>query len=173
MMRYIKSLENKDLSLNTSMISLGSCTMKLNAATQLIPLSWPEFNAIHPFAPADQWTGYRRIIAELEAWLEPGNRLLRPRRCNQTAAPRANMPDCSRSAPTMPTGANRTAMSFSFPFQLMAPTRISRDGRFQSCCNQVRRHGQHRRSRFYRPMLKIQRQPGRADGHLPQHAWRI
>ncbi|MFN8246932.1 MAG: aminomethyl-transferring glycine dehydrogenase [Ferruginibacter sp.] len=69
MMRYIKSLENKDLSLNTSMISLGSCTMKLNAATQLIPLSWPEFNAIHPFAPADQWTGYRRIIAELEAWL--------------------------------------------------------------------------------------------------------
>ncbi|MFT3981397.1 MAG: aminomethyl-transferring glycine dehydrogenase [Ferruginibacter sp.] len=69
MMRYIKSLENKDLSLNTSMISLGSCTMKLNAATQLIPVSWPEFNNIHPFAPADQWEGYRRIITELESWL--------------------------------------------------------------------------------------------------------
>ncbi len=69
MMRYIKSLENKDLSLNTSMISLGSCTMKLNAATQLIPVSWPEFNSIHPFAPADQWKGYRQIIAELEKWL--------------------------------------------------------------------------------------------------------
>jgi len=69
MMRYIKSLENKDLSLNTSMISLGSCTMKLNAATQLIPVSWPEFNNIHPFAPANQWEGYHQIIAELESWL--------------------------------------------------------------------------------------------------------
>ncbi|HRD56769.1 MAG TPA: aminomethyl-transferring glycine dehydrogenase [Ferruginibacter sp.] len=69
MMRYIKSLENKDLSLNTSMISLGSCTMKLNAATQLIPVSWPEFNNIHPFAPSDQWKGYRQIITELENWL--------------------------------------------------------------------------------------------------------
>ena len=69
MMRYIKSLENKDLSLNTSMISLGSCTMKLNAATQLIPVSWPAFNQVHPFAPADQWKGYAQIIRELESWL--------------------------------------------------------------------------------------------------------
>ncbi|MEO7308926.1 MAG: aminomethyl-transferring glycine dehydrogenase [Chitinophagaceae bacterium] len=69
MMRYLKSLENKDLSLNTSMISLGSCTMKLNAATQLIPVSWPEFSKIHPFAPADQWEGYQQIITELEGWL--------------------------------------------------------------------------------------------------------
>jgi glycine dehydrogenase len=69
MMRYLRSLENKDLSLNTSMISLGSCTMKLNAATELIPLSWPEFSRMHPFAPADQWTGYRRILTELEEWL--------------------------------------------------------------------------------------------------------
>ncbi len=69
MLRYIKFLENKDLSLNTSMISLGSCTMKLNAATQLIPVSWPEFSNIHPFAPASQWKGYQQIITELEAWL--------------------------------------------------------------------------------------------------------
>jgi glycine dehydrogenase len=69
MLRYIKSLENKDLSLNTSMISLGSCTMKLNAATQLIPVSWPEFSSIHPFAPAFQWKGYKQIITELENWL--------------------------------------------------------------------------------------------------------
>lgn len=69
MIRYIKALENKDLSLNTSMISLGSCTMKLNAATQLIPVSWPEFNNIHPFAPSDQWKGYQKIISELEQWL--------------------------------------------------------------------------------------------------------
>ena len=69
MMRYLRSLENKDLSLNTSMISLGSCTMKLNAATELIPVSWPEFGGLHPFAPADQWKGYRQIITDLEDWL--------------------------------------------------------------------------------------------------------
>ncbi len=69
MLRYIKYLENKDLSLNTSMISLGSCTMKLNAATQLIPVSWPEFSSIHPFAPAYQWKGYAQIVKELEEWL--------------------------------------------------------------------------------------------------------
>lgn len=69
MMRYIKYLENKDLSLNTSMISLGSCTMKLNAATELIPVSWPEFNSIHPFAPTDQWKGYQKIITDLQDYL--------------------------------------------------------------------------------------------------------
>jgi glycine dehydrogenase len=69
MMRYIKFLENKDLSLNTSMISLGSCTMKLNAATELIPVSWPEFSSIHPFAPAHQTKGYQHIITELQNYL--------------------------------------------------------------------------------------------------------
>lgn len=69
MMRYLKQLENKDLSLNSSMITLGSCTMKLNAATELIPVSWPEFSVIHPFAPAQQWKGYQQIISELEQWL--------------------------------------------------------------------------------------------------------
>lgn len=69
MMRYIKKLEDKDLSLNTSMISLGSCTMKLNAATELIPVSWPEFASIHPFAPVSQAEGYLQIINELEEYL--------------------------------------------------------------------------------------------------------
>ena len=66
MMRYLKSLERKDLSLNHSMISLGSCTMKLNAATEMIPLSWPLWANIHPFAPTDQTLGYRELIANLE-----------------------------------------------------------------------------------------------------------
>lgn len=66
MMRYIKSLENKDLSLCHAMIPLGSCTMKLNAATELMPLSWPGFSSIHPFVPSNQAIGYLEMIAELE-----------------------------------------------------------------------------------------------------------
>jgi glycine dehydrogenase len=66
MMRYIKRLENKDLSLTHSMISLGSCTMKLNAASELIPITWPEFANIHPFVPIDQAAGYQEVIASLD-----------------------------------------------------------------------------------------------------------
>lgn len=69
MMRYIKSLENKDLSLVHSMISLGSCTMKLNAATELIPVSWPEFSDVHPFVPQNQIGGYLTMIRDLEEYL--------------------------------------------------------------------------------------------------------
>ena len=66
MMRYIKSLEDKDLALNRSMISLGSCTMKLNAASEMIPVSSPYWSSIHPFAPRHQWQGYSEMIATLE-----------------------------------------------------------------------------------------------------------
>jgi glycine dehydrogenase len=69
MLRYIHKLEARDLSLNTSMISLGSCTMKLNATTEMVPITWPEFAKLHPFVPADQAKGYQRIIGDLESWL--------------------------------------------------------------------------------------------------------
>ena len=70
MLRYIKKLENKDLSMVHSMISLGSCTMKLNATTEMIPVTWPELGGIHPFAPASQTEGYQHMIANLENWLK-------------------------------------------------------------------------------------------------------
>ncbi|OYZ47188.1 MAG: glycine dehydrogenase (aminomethyl-transferring), partial [Sphingobacteriales bacterium 24-40-4] len=69
MLRYIKSLEAKDLSLCHSMIALGSCTMKLNATTEMIPVTWAEFSKIHPFAPIDQVGGYMQIFDELNKWL--------------------------------------------------------------------------------------------------------
>ena len=70
MMRYIKCLEIKDLSLNRAMIPLGSCTMKLNAASEMIPISWPEFANIHPFAPIDQAKGYTKMIKQFATYLE-------------------------------------------------------------------------------------------------------
>ena len=70
MLRYIKRLENKDLSMVHSMISLGSCTMKLNATTEMIPVTWPEMGHMHPFAPTDQAQGYQQLITNLENWLK-------------------------------------------------------------------------------------------------------
>ena len=69
MLRYLKRLENKDISLTRAMIPLGSCTMKLNATSEMVPVTWPEFGRIHPFAPADQTVGYKEMLDELSAWL--------------------------------------------------------------------------------------------------------
>ncbi len=69
MLRYLRRLQDQDLALDRSMIPLGSCTMKLNATSEMIPVTWPEFSALHPFAPADQAAGYRQLFAELEGML--------------------------------------------------------------------------------------------------------
>jgi glycine dehydrogenase len=66
MMRYIRSLERKDIGLDTSMIPLGTCTMKLNAATEMLPITWEHFSRVHPFAPLDQAQGYAQVVTELE-----------------------------------------------------------------------------------------------------------
>jgi glycine dehydrogenase len=70
MLRYLKKLQNRDLAMDHSMISLGSCTMKLNAAAEMIPVTWPEFGDLHPFAPADQAAGYTEMIGQLVDWLK-------------------------------------------------------------------------------------------------------
>jgi glycine dehydrogenase len=69
MLRYLRRLADKDIALDRAMIPLGSCTMKLNATSEMIPITWPEFGSIHPFAPADQTRGYAQLAAELEQWL--------------------------------------------------------------------------------------------------------
>jgi len=69
MLRYIRTLESRDLSLTHSMIPLGSCTMKLNGTSEMLPVTWPQFGRLHPFAPADQTAGYRVLFANLEQWL--------------------------------------------------------------------------------------------------------
>ncbi len=69
MLRYLRRLQDKDLALDRTMIPLGSCTMKLNATAEMMPITWPEFAALHPFAPRDQAEGYRQLLGELAAWL--------------------------------------------------------------------------------------------------------
>ena len=69
MMRYMRNLADRDLALDRTMIPLGSCTMKLNAATEMEAVTWPEFGGLHPFAPADQTKGSRQLIKELSDWL--------------------------------------------------------------------------------------------------------
>ena len=75
MLRYLRRLADRDIALDRAMIPLGSCTMKLNATSEMIPVTWPEFGNLHPFAPADQVAGYLELAADLERMLCGGHRL--------------------------------------------------------------------------------------------------
>ena len=111
MLRYLRSLSDKDLALDRTMIPLGSCTMKLNATSEMIPITWPEFANIHPFAPADQLAGYAqldRAAARLAVRRPPATPASA---CSPTPARRASTPGCWRSAPGTRRAARRSARS--------------------------------------------------------------
>jgi glycine dehydrogenase len=99
MLRYLKRLQNKDLALDHSMISLGSCTMKLNATSEMIPVTWPEFADMHPFAPIDQAQGYMEMIGGLERRCGRSPASM-PSACSPTPVRRANTPASWRSCAT-------------------------------------------------------------------------
>ncbi len=100
MMRYLKSLADRDYALDRGMIPLGSCTMKLNAATEMAAITWPEFAGIHPFAPAADVQGYLELIDQLEGLARRGHRVRRGLAAAERGARRVNSRGCSRSAAT-------------------------------------------------------------------------
>ena len=111
LLRYMRSLADKDLALDRTMIPLGSCTMKLNATAEMIPITWPEFANIHPFAPREQTAGYTPADRAAGADAGRAHRLRRASACSPTPAPRANTPACWRSAPGTARAARPTATS--------------------------------------------------------------
>ena len=94
MLRYIKRLEARDLSLTSAMIPLGSCTMKLNATTEMMPVSWREFNRLHPFAPRDQAARVTTCSSASSSTSSPRSPGSPPCRSSPTPAPRASTPAC-------------------------------------------------------------------------------
>ena len=111
MLRYISRLEARDLSLAYSMIPLGSCTMKLNATSEMLPVTWPAFGQLHPFAPLDQTQGYLDALPPAGTVAGARSPAWPPRRCSRTPVPRANIPACSPFAPTTDRAARATAGS--------------------------------------------------------------
>ena len=109
MLRYLRRLADLDLALDRTMIPLGSCTMKLNATTEMVPITWPEFGAIHPFAPLDQTAGYRQLFTRPRATGCARSPATPRCRSSRTPGPRASWPASSRSARTTATGVTSTA----------------------------------------------------------------
>ncbi len=111
MLRYLRRLADQDIALDRSMIPLGSCTMKLNAAAEMEAITWPEFAGLHPFAPPEQAAGYAELIGGLEAAAGRDHRLRRWCRCSPTPGPRASWPACWPSATTTAPAASPSGTS--------------------------------------------------------------
>ena len=94
MLRYIHKLQTKDLSLVNAMIPLGSCTMKLNATAEMVPVTWNEFGGLHPFAPREQAEGYQTLFSQLERWLAEITGLLVVSHCSRMRVHKVNTQGC-------------------------------------------------------------------------------
>ena len=111
MLRYLRRLSDKDYALDRGMIPLGSCTMKLNATTEMEPVTWPEFANMHPYAPASQTAGYRELVGAAGGLAGGGDRVRRGSACSPTPARRVSWPGCWRSARTTAPAARPTGTS--------------------------------------------------------------
>ena len=132
MLRYLRYLSDKDIALDRSMIPLGSCTMKLNATTEMDPITWPEFANIHPFAPVDQQQGYVQLVRDSKrCWSR--SPAMRACRFNQMRGPKASLPDCSLSGPGTGRAATTTATSASSRHRPTEP--MPRAPRWRACAS--------------------------------------
>ncbi len=175
MLRYLRRLSDQDLALDRSMIPLGSCTMKLNATAEMEPITWPEFAAVHPFAPVDQARGYAELIGQLEAWLAEVTGYdavsLQPNAGSQgelagllaiRAYHRANgAGDARPTVCLIPSSAHGTNAASA----VMAGMRV--------VVVRTAERGQRRHGRPARQGRGAPRRPGRDHGHLPVDARRL
>ena len=170
MMRYVRRLERRDLGLDTAMIPLGSCTMKLNAAAEMLPVSWPEFARMHPFAPAEQARGYRQIFDELEQALGTITGLpgvsLQPNSGAQGELAGLLVIQAFHAVAWRPDAGHRADPAIGSRHQ--SGQRL--DGRHGCRDRGLRRPRQHRRGRSAREGGAASRATGVPDGDLPQHA---
>ena len=173
MLRYMKMLENRDIALNRGMIPLGSCTMKLNAAAEMLPITWPGFAAIHPFAPVDQTAGYALLVTRLSDWLATATGFaavsLQPNAGSQgeyagllaIRGYHAARGEAHRDICLIPSSAHGTNPASA----AMAGLKI--------VCGGVRPRGQYRSGRFAAESGAPCRTSGRLHGDLSQHPWRV
>ena len=174
MLRYLRRLADQDLALDRSMIPLGSCTMKLNATTEMEPVTWPEFGAVHPFAPLDQAEGYRELIDDARGVAGARSPATTPCRCSPTPAPRASWPACSPSAAT--TAASGDADRDVCLIPSLGPRHQRRprgDGRHAGRGRGLRRRRQRRPRRPRGQGRRARRRPRRPHGHLPVDPRRV
>ena len=173
MLRYIHRLQARDLSLTTSMIPLGSCTMKLNATSEMLPVTWPEFGEMHPFAPAAQTKGYAQIFRGPRGMAGRDHRLRR-----RLPAAQRRLAGRVRGAaghPRVPREPGRGPAQ-RVPDPGLRPRHQPRergDGRLQGRGRRLRGQRQHRRRRPAPQGGGAQGRPRRADGHLPVHLRRV
>ena len=173
MMRYLKYLADKDYALDRGMIPLGSCTMKLNAATEMAAVTWPEFANIHPFAPASDVQGYLELIGQLEGWLADVTGY-------DAVSLQPNAGSQGELAGLLAIRAYHRANGDARPHGLPHPVQRARHQRGQRRARRhARRRGRLRRPRQRRPRRPARqgrgarRRPRRADGDLPVHARRV